>query len=72
MQGSVFKTFGEPEELSETVQEVRIAAVNAWAITTFNCRLDECGIWLSDNEALEVVETLGSKFSSIYIIFLLG
>ena len=39
--------------------ELSIEATNAWAINEFGCKLDECGFWLSEEEARTVVETLG-------------
>ncbi|CAE7674264.1 unnamed protein product, partial [Symbiodinium necroappetens] len=37
--------------LSESVPELRLAAVNAWSITAFSNLLDKCQIWLTDDEA---------------------
>ena len=47
------------EEVSKTVPELSLAAVNAWSITEFNCKMDIYGFWLSDVEASTLVETLG-------------
>ena len=53
--------FAGYEDLAESVPELRVAAVNAWAINQFNCRLDRCALWLTDSEATEVAETLDSN-----------
>ena len=47
------------QELSDRVPNVKVHAVNAWSITAFCNKLDECGMFLSDGEANCVVELLG-------------
>ena len=41
-----------PKELSDSVPEIGLAAVNAWSITAFANLLDACSIWLTDGEAV--------------------
>ncbi|CAE7636887.1 unnamed protein product, partial [Symbiodinium necroappetens] len=38
--------------LSESVPELRLAAVNTWSITAFANLLDNCPIWLTDDQAI--------------------
>ena len=47
--------------MAEHNSKLRLHAVNAWSITQFNCRLDECGMWLSNSEAKEIGENLEQR-----------
>ena len=56
--------------MAEHDSKLRLHAVNAWSITQFNCRLDECGMWLSNSEAKEIGENLEQRAYGNFCIFL--